>query len=99
VVNNVFFDNKPNAVVQQKGKSEVGGNLSAGVTAELDRETLTLTWSVSGKLPACDILAPIAHDFFAAERRRQGRTPGPFRDVPTAPSPVRLRPPTQPKPD
>ncbi len=99
VVNNVFFDNKPNAVVQQKGKSEVAGNLDAGVQAGLDRETLTLTWSVAGKLPACAILDPVTHDFFGAERRRQGRDPGPFRDVPTKPSPVRLRPPTQPKPD
>ncbi|MFW6164219.1 MAG: right-handed parallel beta-helix repeat-containing protein [Planctomycetota bacterium] len=91
VVNNVFVENKPNRVVQHKGKSDVGGNLARGVQATLDRGTLTLTWSASGKLPACTILNSITHDFLGAERRRQGRRPGPFRDIPAEPTAVPLR--------
>ena len=48
-------------------------------------------WSVPGKLPACYILDRTTRDFFDVERRLQGRTPGPFRDVPTKPAPVSLR--------
>ena len=98
VVNNLFLGNQPNAVVQSKGKSQVAGNLDAGIDAELDPKTHTLTWSISKRLPKCIVLDAVTHDFLGAARRLQGRAPGPFRDVPRQPTPVRLWPPT-PRPE
>ena len=82
VLNNVFVANGQDAVEQTRGKSTVAGNLAKGVTATLDRATLTLTWSVKGAPPKTTPLAPITHDLLGRSRTPGAPAPGPFDTVP-----------------
>jgi len=91
-VNNLFVGNQPNAVVQQKGKSEVAGNLDAGIEAQLDPTTHTLTLSLPKPLPRCIVLNAVTHDYRGVERGRPRRTPGPFEVEAGSSTKIRLAP-------
>ncbi|HPD15005.1 MAG TPA: right-handed parallel beta-helix repeat-containing protein [Planctomycetota bacterium] len=88
-VNNVFFANKE-GISTKCEQADVSHNLSDGVVASFDRESLTLTWHVTGPAPWCQALAPITHDFFGRVWPPDTRLPGPFRDVPSKPTALRL---------
>jgi hypothetical protein len=90
-VNNLFFANKELISTAHK-QEDLSGNLSEGIVAEFDRESLTLTWHVTAPLPRCRVLKLITHDFFGAPLPAENRVPGPFRDLPRTPTSVRLHP-------
>ncbi len=94
VLNNVFVANRANRVIEYKAspKSTIVGNLVQDVTAELDPKTLILIWSVAGKLPTCEPLDAITHDFFGRPRPPGAPAPGPFATLPTEPRQARLWP-------
>jgi hypothetical protein len=88
-VNNILFENKERISTKDK-QENVSGNLSEGVVASFDRETLTLRWHVTGDLtPGCLIKA-VTHDFFRRPWPLARVAPGPFCDPPRASTAVRL---------
>ncbi|HUT37170.1 MAG TPA: right-handed parallel beta-helix repeat-containing protein [Planctomycetota bacterium] len=88
-VNNVFFDNK-GLISTKDPQADTGGNLAEGIVAAFDRDTLTLTWHVTGEPPACVPLKLITRDLFGKPLPADKRVPGPFCDVPRTPAAVRL---------
>ena len=94
VAGNVFFENGKNQVVEKSKsqKSAVEANLGENITAACDMEKCELEWSVKGALPPCPALPALTHDFFNRPRQGGAAKPGPFGDVPTAPTRVKLWP-------
>jgi len=62
------------------------------VNAEFDPETLTLTWSVDGDPPACEPVERVSCDMLRKARGHGAVSPGPFANVPTTPTQVRVDP-------
>ena len=56
-------------------------SIAAEIEATLNPETLELTWSCRGKVPACPRIDGITHDFFNQPRRGETTSPGPFLTV------------------
>jgi len=81
-VNNVSFDNKGGLISTKDPQADTGGNLDKGIVASFDRDTLTLTWHVTGDVPACAPLKLLTHDLLGKPLPADKRVPGPFCDVP-----------------
>jgi hypothetical protein len=94
VAGNVFLQNGNNQVVEnsKSRKSHIEANLAENVTATFDPETCELTWSVKGEVPKFPAIEGITHDFFDRPRTGREAAPGPFADVPTQPTKVKLWP-------
>ena len=91
VVNNVLFANAQMIETKHEHR-DVSGNLSEGIVAAFDRETLTLTWHATGDAPPCTALKPMTHDFFGRALTGKTLVPGPFRGVPRESMAVQLWP-------
>jgi hypothetical protein len=90
-VNNLLLGNKE--LISTKDKQEdLSGNVGEGVAAELDRETLTLTWHVTGEPTPGHVIAAITHDFFRKPWPPERRVAGPFSDPPRTSTALRLLP-------
>lgn len=94
VAGNVFFENGKNQVVEKSKsrKSTVEANLSENIAATCDMEKYEIEWSAKGAVPPCPALPGLTHDFFGRPRPGGVGKAGPFVDVPTEPTKVKLWP-------
>jgi hypothetical protein len=69
------------------------------VRAELDAESLELTWSVAGDVPACSPVAGVSEDFCGEARHERFVVPGPFAEIPDTPRRVNVDPRVSPEAD
>jgi len=88
-INNILFENQQ-TIESRHEQKDLSGNLSEGIVAAFDRETLTLTWHITADLPECHPLKPITRDFFGKPWPSGALPPGPFSKPPGTPTPVRL---------
>lgn len=88
-VNNIAFETK-GLISTKDPQAETGGNLDKGIVASFDRDTLTLTWHVTGEPPACLPIPLITHDLLSKPLPADKRVPGPFGDAPRTPATIPL---------
>jgi hypothetical protein len=88
-LNNILYHNKKINVFGGQ-PSTISGNVSEGITAAFNRETLELTWSTTDR-PECDPVPGVLNDFLAEQRKGPKVSAGPFVRIPTEDTRVKLR--------
>jgi hypothetical protein len=91
VRNNLLYHNTVTNVFRGQ-PSTISGNLSDGFTAAFNPEELELTLSATNRLPPCEPLPEVGYDFFGKPRNGPKTVAGPFREIPTRATKLKLRP-------
>jgi len=94
VAGNVFVECAKGGVLDQgkSRKSTVEPNLAEGAAAALERDAWRLAWSAPGGAPPGPPAAGLTHDFLGRPRPPGPVAPGPFADLPPAPTTITVWP-------